>query len=441
MSIDEVIDLQISANTVVPSRAGFGVPLLMACHSVTPNVVDTFEALGEVSDAGFPLTHPVYLMAQRAFSQNPSPTSIVVGKRALKYTKIVNLLPQNTTQGFHYQFDAIGVNGTKISIDYAVTASETIAQICTAITALLSALNGVTVTATATAVVFTASATGTLFDIQNLPRITDCQVKDVTADPGIATDYAAIKAVDNSSWYGIAIDSNSKAEILALAAAVEADRRLFCSDTCDTETQNNGITNDVISTIKSSAYARTDCLFYSRSILSYAALGWMSLMLPKDPGSNTWAFKTIAGLLVDNIQGGSQTNLAAKNGNYYVNIGGINTTYWGTVGSGTFIDITVGLDWLHARIQESIFAALASSDKIPYTDSGADVIRSILSARLDAGIKVGLLAATPAPTITIPKVADQDPIDRGNRFMPGISFTAQLAGAIHKLKITGTISV
>ena len=54
---------------------------------------------------------------------------------------------------------------------------------------------------------------------------------------------------------------------------------------------------------------------------------------------------------------------------------------------------------------------------------------------------VGLLAADPAFTVTVGRVADQSVNDRANRIFPALSFEATLAGAIHNLRIRGTIRI
>ena len=60
---------------------------------------------------------------------------------------------------------------------------------------------------------------------------------------------------------------------------------------------------------------------------------------------------------------------------------------------------------------------------------------------LDLGITQGILAADPAPTITVLKVADVSQADKANRNLPDITFNATLAGAIHKVTVRGTVSV
>lgn len=442
MSLDDIVNLSITAQTTVPTRLGFGTPLLMAYHSVTPNLIDIYKSLKEMTDAGFATTSPAYRMASKAFSQNPKPSQVVVGKRVLPYTQTVDLFPIKTTQGYHYKFTIVDPVGVETNIDYVVLAGATVATIITALLALMGAITNVTVTNVGPGTnLHLVCAAGKLFNLKNLPPRADMKVADTTADPGIATDLAAIEALDATTWYSVSLDSNSKAEVLAAAAWVEARRKLGLFNNSDFDCANSGSTTDVAYLMKNSAYARSELLYSMSELLSYSGVAWGGKMLPTDPGAATWAFKTLATVSADKLTGADTAALDAKNCNYYTQTGGVNITQWGKTASGEYIDVTHFLDWLHARIRERLFGALVNSPKIPYTDSGVDVVRSGILAQLNAGVKVGGLAASPAPTVTCPKVADVDPADRANRLLPNITFDGRLAGAIHKMNISGTISV
>ena len=53
---------------------------------------------------------------------------------------------------------------------------------------------------------------------------------------------------------------------------------------------------------------------------------------------------------------------------------------------------------------------------------------------------MGILAADPAFTVTAPAVADVSAGDKTARTLPDVDFDATLAGAIHKVEISGTVS-
>jgi hypothetical protein len=448
MSLDDVVQLTITTQTVFPTRLGFGIPLLLAYHTVTPEVVRSYKSIKEITDAGFSVNHPVYKMAQACFSQNPRPTSVVVGKRTRVHTQTVRLIPVTITQGFVYSFVVVTPAGVETTISYTVPGAATVASIVTALTALINPLVGVDAVDATTHVTVTPTTAGDLFDLRDMPRPSDMKVLTVTANPGsggIVADLTDVEAIDSTTWYGILIDSNSEAEINALAAAVETRRKLFIASTMDSDVLDNAVTTDIASDLKTANYARTAIMYYGRQMLNYPAAAWMGGMLPTDPGAGTWIYRTLAGITVDALTGGQATNADTKRANHYTNLGGINVTRQGYSSSGEFLDVTHFVDFLFARIQETIFAALAqasaSGKKIPYTDAGVDVVRGLILSVLTRGIQQGGLAADPAPVVTAPKVTDVDPADRAARILPDVNFTATLAGAIHKLQIEGILSV
>jgi hypothetical protein len=270
---------------------------------------------------------------------------------------------------------------------------------------------------------------------------TGLTVKDLTADPGIATDWAAIIAED-PDFYGVAIDSQGEAEINALAALVETQRMLFVTGSIDTENTDSGTTTDVGSDLSAAAYDRTAVL-QADSNSQYAGCRWLGRMLPKDPGSATWAFKTLAGLTVSSFTAAQQTALEGKNVNHYQTVGGLNKTRPGVAASGEFLDITRGIDWFQVRLQVRLFALIANLDKIPYSRAGR-LIHAEIYAQMVEARDVNLLAPDTEDTpwvITIPDVGDISAANKALRTFPDVEFSAYLEGAVHKIEITGTLSV
>ena len=90
---------------------------------------------------------------------------------------------------------------------------------------------------------------------------------------------------------------------------------------------------------------------------------------------------------------------------------------------------------------ERIFATLISVDKIPFTDNGIGVIENDVRAQLSEGIRIGGLAADPAPIVSVPKASEVDSADKLARALRNVTFNATLAGAIHSVEVTGSVSV
>jgi len=171
-------------------------------------------------------------------------------------------------------------------------------------------------------------------------------------------------------------------------------------------------------------------------------------MLPTDPGSATWMFKTLSGITGSNSLSTTEINaILAKNANLMVEAGGIDITEEATVASGEYLDIMRGIDWLTARMQENIYQELVTSDKIAYTDAGIAIIENLVRKTILNGISVGLL--TPDPDtfdgepflVGVPLVKDVSTTDKGTRTLNNVTWQATLQGAIHKVVISGRVEL
>jgi hypothetical protein len=434
MSLDSIVNLQITVQSKAPSRAGFGTPLILGHH--TANISDfvrEYSTADEMLDDGFTTAHYLYQVAQIVKSQNPSPKKFKIGRRAAALTQTIHIIPTNTTVGFIYRGTIKGQ-----TFSYTVVAEDTVALICAALHAAINALTGITSANDTTHVTVTPVAG----DITDFDLGLGMNILDATPDTTTAAALAAIKAEDDD-WYGLIVaDSSSKATAAAVATFIEANRKISLIQSADHETANAGVSDDAFGALVTSARARTGGI-YHRKIggTEWLAAGLMAQRLTAVPGSDTWAFKTVASVSADVLSGAQKTALQDKNATHYTRVGGINITYQGKTGAGEYFDTVRFIDWLYARIQERVLFVLANNPKIPYTDAGVDLMRAAILAVLNQGVTAGGLSNNPAPAVTAPAVADVDPVDRINRLLPDVEFTAQLAGAIHGLEIRGTIAV
>lgn len=453
--LDQIVGVQITRQTVFPTVIGFGIPLLLAYHVRTPNMIDIYSNASSMLDDGFTINDRAYQMALKAFSQNPSPKQVVIGRRLTASTLIIKLLPKRLTVGFIYDFIYTDPTGVKTEITYTVALNDTALIIGTALKNAIDALAGSTavVNGGTGEVTVTASVAGAFFNLSGLPNPDDLHVANTTTDPGIAGDYAAVKAVDASTWYGITIDSPSKAEIEALAAPVEADKKIFAYECSDSDIDDDGVTTDVGSQLAAAEYARTFGYFAQEQIFSDRSTAEMAKGLAlgaKAPGSNSWAFLTLNSVTVDNLKDGQETKIMAKRVNIYVETGGLAITYPDLVADNEHIDVIVGSDWLFSQLQSGGLALFynraQAGSKVPYTDAGAQLVVGMVMSKLtlgtqDNGQGGSFLAPLPKPTCTAPKVADIDPSVRAQRILPDVNFNATIANAINAVQISGTLSL
>jgi hypothetical protein len=321
-----------------------------------------------------------------------------------------------------------------------------------------SIINCGTVSTNVSLVTFTQS-TGKLTDFLQWQAgpVQNIQLTDVTADPGLTADLVAIYNANTLSFYGVSLDSNSKAEVLAAMAWVEGTGQGgkvgFFNNSDFQDVQTIATATDVFTTAQLLNYKKSFLVYSGQELLGYGGVSAMSYALAQNPGSYTLADKSLPGVLVDtdttlpltqalalNTMSTSQPGTGGKNGNYYAQNQGLNTLWPGVTPSGQYMDYTIWLDWVNTQIQAGVYAAKAGPPKLAYDDNGIGVIVLAVLSPLK-------LSATPAynavdPTsivVTAPTAASVSAASRANRDLPGVSFSCRYTGAIQTVEVTGVV--
>jgi hypothetical protein len=239
----------------------------------------------------------------------------------------------------------------------------------------------------------------------------------------------------------MAAETHVLADVLALAGAMEARSQIFGTSSSSADVLDSGALTDIATQLFDLGYQRTFVLYSATADTEYPEAAWIGGQLPEQPGSNTWKFKTLSGTTVSRITSTEANAAKDVNANTYERVGGIALTSEGTMAGGEFIDVMIFVDWLEARMRESIFFRLVNTKKIPYTQAGVTIIENEIRRVLAEGIAGGGLAPNPQPTVSVPNVLATDPNLRATRTLEGITFEGRLAGAIHFVKVRGTVTV
>ncbi len=435
MSDLDFIDLQIAIADKAPEKPGFGVGLIADYHTAWPDLVREYSAADDLLSDGFTSSSSVYQKAVDLKSQIPSPSTFKVGRLTTPYVQTVRLLPRVTTEGFVYN----GMIGST-AITYTVPVSATLASIATAIELLVEAVTNVASSVVSTTIieaVVTGPALAFTFD-------RGMDVIDVTAAPGTLADELSAIANEDDDWYGLLLVPQSKPVILAAAAWVEAQRKMYVPQSADWDVVDAGQTSDIATALVALAYTRTAGIWH-RPILGAenADAAWLGLQLALDPGSYTAAFKTLAGVSVDDLRTGEMTALKNKKWTRYKRQRGANITFEGRTPSGRFIDVVRFVDWLTVEIETDLFFLLINNPKVPFTAAGISQAKGCVLGTLQRGKKRPNDGLDPDFTsiVTAPTVAETNATDRANRLLKTIQFTDRLSGALHGITIRGTISV
>lgn len=264
------------------------------------------------------------------------------------------------------------------------------------------------------------------------------QIKIGQVEAGDSGDYVAaltaIEAIDDD-WYGLVTETRAEADILAIAAFIQARVKIYLATSSDAAVKANTAGN-VLEDLVAGQFFRT-MLLYSEDTDNHLAAAIAGKQLPKDPGSTNWAYQTLAGPAADVLTPTEQGNITDNRGNIYISVNDLAHLQFGQMPDGDFIDVIRGADWIQARMQEKILFTLINSDKIPYTNDGIALVeadmREILIRARDVN---GILASFEIDT---PDVSEISALDKGNRFLPQMEFTGVLAGAINKTQIRGRL--
>lgn len=259
---------------------------------------------------------------------------------------------------------------------------------------------------------------------------------------GTETITEALTAIDNerSDWYALAIESRVLADQEEAAAYIQVQRRIagFADD--DVEMYNPASVGDLAKNLNDNARSRSYSMYQGEAATKYPEMAWFGRCLPAEPGSLTWKFKTLSGIVADPITGTQRSALRAKKSNYYNEVSSVNIVEEGWMADGSFIDEIRGVDWLHARMQEAIFALLVNAPKVPYTDQGIDLIINEMEAVGRRAINQGILVEG-SFVVTKPVISEISFNDRASRILPDIKFEGVLQGAVHEIKINGVVTV
>jgi hypothetical protein len=449
--LDNIVNISITAVSASPTRANFGTPLILAYHTHNVDLLRTYFDPSDMVTDGFTTTEPAYLMASAIVQQNPRPPSFKVGRLTASAVQTFTFTVTNATEGAKVGLTMTSPLGVATDCFHTVGAAETTTTVATALAALLAALPDSTAISAAAVVTFTASTAGTIWYpsgsvTTGLPdHMNGGDFVDTTVAPGTlqSADLTAILDLD-ADFYGVSTMYLGATNILDVATWTETNKKIAAFTTADHANLSAG--TGIMDTLRDLGYKRS-YVQYSGTPKNYGALAIMAQRLTSDPGSDTWAFKQLNGVRVDDWLTATQTNnVTGNNGNYYKTIAGVSVTFDGRSSQGQFIDLQRGLDALAAEIQTRVYILLIANPKVPYTIKGIASVGGEVSAALafftGSPAVPGFLSIDPGfePKVTLPAIENIPPQDKRDRILRNVRFTATAQGAIHKVFIQGTVN-
>ena len=436
-NLSNFVNVVIRTITAGTPRESCGIPLILSPTALFSERVQEYADLDEMEDAGFTAAMGEYKAASAMFAQNPRPERVLIGRCANQSQMKFRLTP-SAVNSVAYTVEVDGEEAT-----FTADSSATVAEITAGLKIEIDALSNADVTTTDNTtsldITFTAGETG--HSVRVAPTMSSrLAVAQTTTDPGLAADWAAIK-VERNDWYGVINLFNSKAQVDALAALVEADEKFFIAATSDSACINTSLsgTDDVMESTRGTGYVRTMVQFHSYpdQFLDAATMG---RAFPEDAGSETYHLLRLAGITVDTLNSTQRANIAAKNGSYFVEIGAKNLVIGGKVAMGEWGDIVRARDAIKSDIEVAVFNVLSADVKNPYTNAGITKVQGAILAALREYVP-SVLSESPAPVVNVPDISTVSTADKATRTLNDVTFDAVLTGAIYAVNLTGTLSV
>ncbi|MCK5609860.1 DUF3383 family protein [Candidatus Pacearchaeota archaeon] len=437
-TLNTIVNLTITRQTRAVSKAGFGTAMVLGIHKRFTERIkyySTSNAMLIVNGGDFDSVDSEYIAALPMFGQENAVTRVAVGRRKTSDTTVITI----TTVANNTAYTTT-INGT--AFEYTSDADATNLEIALGlVTAInlgaepVTALDNVDGTYDLDADVADAPYTVVVDSGQT--------VTPYVASDTMANDLAAIKT-ENNDWYGLLLTSRTLADQTAAAAWVQTNKKFAGFGSADVNiinTTDAGDTTTLAAVLKAASYTRSYAFYSGSAATQYPESALFGVILPKNPGSYTTMFKTLAGITVDDLTDTQITNATDKYCMIYTTIGGVNMTQEGQTADSEYIDVIIFIDWLEAEIVANVFGDFVNQDKVPYTDAGAGAIEGDVKAALKLGVEREGLAEDPPYTTSVPLVADVSTSDKANRLLPDVEFGATLSGAIHFTNIAGQVTV
>lgn len=162
-------------------------------------------------------------------------------------------------------------------------------------------------------------------------------------------------------------------------------------------------------------------------------------------GSTTWKFRNLVGITPDLLTANELKGVNRYYAIAYAEVAGQGETSEGTSLSGEYIDTLHGALWVKTEMQNRLERLLQSNNKIPYEQSGINMIQGVAITVLEQAWEQGIVLTNEANgkgdyTVTVTPRSAQSADDLSKRHYAGLSFTYHASGAIHTITVHGTIN-
>ncbi len=449
MNLDTIISVEVTQLAPALAASGFGTLLGLVYNPAFPERTKSYFSAAEAA-ADYPNTQSAERrFLDAVFAQSPRPRFVKLGRANLKPTmryKITALTP-TAFPSTQYKLN-VKFASTSTTITFTTDASPTDAEFATA---LVTALNGVvgknfTATGSASPVEVTANAPGDFFSLE-VTNLQLMQIETDHANPGIATDLAAILAEDPA--FDLVVPTQASPAMIAAGAAwALSNEKLFLFDTSDSRAATDaqgGSADDPIEAIQVVGN-RLASGWYHEDPSAMLAAAEAAAWLPLPPGSETAAYKALQGIAAARLTEAQFQNIKNKFGNTFVAFGAtgqVRITWDGRVSNGSYLDLERGLKWFISVLQTDVFnffTEASAQGKIGFDLEGRAALEKVYLTAGKKGVARGFIAPDEYQ-VTMIELEDVPDADRQNRHYPDTSIEFRALGAQHSASVQVVMKV
>lgn len=194
------------------------------------------------------------------------------------------------------------------------------------------------------------------------------------------------------------------------------------------------------------SYSRT-VVFYCNPIDGYKlpAAALVGETAGREAGSFTYKNLILKGIEPQDVTESQIEAIHKAGGITFVTKAGDNVTSEGIVASGEYIDIIDSEDYIVQQLAYQTQKLLNTAGKIPYDNNGIAMLESVAVNVMQDAYNNGIIAAAEDGgadyTVSYAAREDTEETDRAERKYISGTFSFALAGAIHKVEITGEITI
>ncbi|EGM0601709.1 DUF3383 domain-containing protein [Salmonella enterica] len=360
---------------LAPGAAFFGLKYSTYESAKIENFNDLYRVYTSADDAASDRMSGDNLLAVQAyFSQSPSPDTLVVGDFSAAYSKTMIKLTGVPVVG--------APSGTKATIGYVKGGEYRYAK-----------FNGTAWSGSAGAtadIVADSGAEGQFLVDGRIVYLEGAEVvhKSSTAlSSAVSSAVAAIKNQYNKFFMSMTTSRDlSIQKAIADWTESQIDKMaVFIDDYSSPTWATDSITKYIHDKNMAGSFAVSTKR--EKNFLDAALAGRCLVM---QPGSETWALKTLNAAQADDFTETDYQKIQALNGNTFEDYGsGITVTYPGTCGDGESIEVVRFCYWQADRMQKDLATLFVNRNKIGHDMPGYEVVCNKMESSLKAGQTAG----------------------------------------------------